>query len=462
MKKWTALGLVLTLVATLAVGCKGEGKEKNGIGKFDSEDEAVLKVMFYDQQTFSMEYGKMFQMEYPNVEIEVVSSRSLYGADHAQEALDKLLEEHKPDVLFLNATEYQALSEQGRLLNLDHVIAQQEFDVDQLHPAVVETLRQQGNGGLFGLAPTMGTEVLFYNKTMFDEYGVPYPTDQMSWDQLFELAQRFPVEGNEEDRVYGFFRESFGNGLADSILTVGSTYGLTWLDESGSAVAMNTESWRNVLDSVLRYEQSGVIGTYDYSKETGSMNYLDRFRTNKFITGQAAMMLNGYHSLIQLQESETMLSDKKPFEWDIVTTPIDPDRPEVTNSFYVFNIFAINAESPNLSAAWALVEFINSDRMAKALAPTTYNLLARPEHMIGDTDIHMDAFYKLNPDTVQMNTGLENLPDAFYDRFREVLDEETGKTLRNEQTIEEALLRIEERGNAALEESKAMMNAGKN
>lgn len=457
MKRWWVSVLAILLLSVAIAGCNGSGgkEEGSGIEAFDADGEAAIKVMFYDEQAFFREYGSMFQMKYPNVEIEVVSTQSLYTAEgDLKEAMDKLIEEQKPDVLMLGSADYQRLSEEGKLVNLDQVVAQHEFDIENLHPALVETLKQQGNGALYGLAPTMGAEVVFYNKQLFDEFGVPYPTDQMSWDQLFELAQRFPTDGSEEDRIYGFFRESYGGGVGNSVLMVGSTYGLTWVDETGSSVTMNSESWRDVLESVIQYESSGVIGTFDFSQQTVMTDYAEMLKRNKFNTGQAAMTMGGYYTINQLKELRNVLPDQKPFEWDIVTMPVDPARPDVTSNFYVFDIFAINAESPNLSASWALVEFINSDQMAKTMSKSTFNLLARPDHMPNDLNLNMDAFYKLKPDTVQLYSGLENLPRSFYEQFSKILNEETEKVLKDEQTIDEALANIEDRGNLALEQAK--------
>ena len=52
------------------------------------------------------------------------------------------------------------------------------------------------------------SQAIFYNKDMFNKYGIPLPEDRMSWEKkLFELAQRFPTDGAKDKRVYGL---SFG------------------------------------------------------------------------------------------------------------------------------------------------------------------------------------------------------------------------------------------------------------
>lgn len=54
------------------------------------------------------------------------------------------------------------------------------------------------------MAPSISTRALFYNKDLFDRYGVPYPTNAMTWDDVLALAKRFPTKGEGEGRIYGF------------------------------------------------------------------------------------------------------------------------------------------------------------------------------------------------------------------------------------------------------------------
>lgn len=66
-------------------------------------------------------------------------------------------------------------------------------------------VRALGQGHLFALAPTFSASVLYYNKGIFDKAGVAYPTDGMTWDELFALAGKVTKTSKQaEGRIYGF------------------------------------------------------------------------------------------------------------------------------------------------------------------------------------------------------------------------------------------------------------------
>src|SRR5690606_32032237 len=53
--------------------------------------------------------------------------------------------------------------------------------------------RSMADGGIYGLPLTTGAMVFLYNKDVFDRFGVDYPTDDMSWDDVYDLAKRLTV-----------------------------------------------------------------------------------------------------------------------------------------------------------------------------------------------------------------------------------------------------------------------------
>src|SRR5690606_23647078 len=99
---------------------------------------------------------------------------------------------------------YAQLVEEGGVMELETMIKKDGFDTDGMHPAVIELLKEQGGGQLYGLAPTFSSSALFYNADLFEEHGIEPPSDRMSWQDVMQLAARFPTGGSEEERIYGF------------------------------------------------------------------------------------------------------------------------------------------------------------------------------------------------------------------------------------------------------------------
>ena len=54
------------------------------------------------------------------------------------------------------------------------------------------------DGGLYALPFRTNDWVIYYNKKIFDDAGVAYPTNDMTWEQFFELGKQL-----SHDDVYG-------------------------------------------------------------------------------------------------------------------------------------------------------------------------------------------------------------------------------------------------------------------
>ena len=46
------------------------------------------------------------------------------------------------------------------------------------------------DGVQYGFPLSLQINVLFYNKNIFDGFGVSYPQDAMTWDEFIETAKR--------------------------------------------------------------------------------------------------------------------------------------------------------------------------------------------------------------------------------------------------------------------------------
>ncbi len=88
------------------------------------------------------------------------------------------------------------------VLNLQPFIdADSTFPLDDYEPRALEAVRYGGD--LWGLPAGVSVEVLWYNRTLFNEAGLPYPESGWSWDDLFLTARRLSG-GEGGNQHYGF------------------------------------------------------------------------------------------------------------------------------------------------------------------------------------------------------------------------------------------------------------------
>ncbi|WP_128894968.1 extracellular solute-binding protein [Longirhabdus pacifica] len=456
MKKWTSIFIAMTLMIIL-IGCS------NGKVEESKMEPKLLKVLVnWDEDNFYRDYASYFTIQNQNIEFEVITLEQLrekrYDAYDTDEEFDfdkefKLfVEEHQPDVFMVDDNEYYTLAEENRLYDLSILIEQSEFDIENMDTNVIQYLTKKGNGTLYGLASEFYSNALYYNKDLFAEYNVPLPTDQMSWDDIIERAAMFPST-DDEDAIYGF-EKAWGD-LFGLISGMAETYGLSYVDPDAMEVTMDTEAWNKVFETAINAYQSGAVylpdeKTEEENEATGDIYYESQ---EKFTLGKSAMIISGVWYMDYIDNSG--YSDSDPINYDIVTVPVDPMHPEKGGSMNISNVFAINAQSEHIDAAWEFIQFVNGDTLAKATGKSTYELLTRKEHMDAPNHINIDAFYKLAPLDDTLYDSYDKLPSTFLSEFESILTEEIASIQKNEKTIEEALQSIQSRADEAMQKAIA-------
>ncbi|WP_051107715.1 ABC transporter substrate-binding protein [Paenibacillus fonticola] len=212
--------LSLTMLVSACIG--GDSKSEGGLRPLPQGEEPTIKVMYYyDESEFFRDYGTLFVSKFPNINVEVLNMQSLENwGSLTDEDIYKFIEEEKPDVLLLGTNQYEKLAGEGKLYALDPLITQDKFDLEGINPSIVKLLRDKGGGSLYGLTPTFNSQALIYNVDLFQKYGIEPPTDSMSWEEVFALANRFSTNGGDQNRVYGFGLPDYSD-YADLAYTIG-------------------------------------------------------------------------------------------------------------------------------------------------------------------------------------------------------------------------------------------------
>ena len=102
------------------------------------------------------------------------------------------------DVFWMNGPNITKYAEGGILMPIDDMIAEQGIDVAN-YPAGLVSLYNIG-GVQYALPKDFDTIGVWYNKALFDEAGVEYPTDDWTWEDMAEKAAALT---KEDGSVYG-------------------------------------------------------------------------------------------------------------------------------------------------------------------------------------------------------------------------------------------------------------------
>ncbi|WP_239615752.1 ABC transporter substrate-binding protein [Cohnella mopanensis] len=462
--KFVIVIITVILIAGVLAGCSGGGNETK------ENTKTSIKVMHYDERSFYQQYGMLFSALYPNIEIQVVSTQSVTyeeGKD-MQKAMKDFIAQEKPDVLMLSATEYATMASEGKLYNLESFIKKDKYDLEGFAPGIIDYIKQQSDGILYGLSPDFYSQAIYYNKDLFTKYGVTFPEDRMSWEKVLQLAARFPTTGSKDERVYGL-KAGYQSNLYQLGMMIGSSQGLTYVNPTAKTLMINSDSWKAAFETANMALKSGSLYSEDPNQMNGgASSYEDYLLRDPFIGGRTAMVIDGTYLMTQLKEAKNILKDKgKGIQnWDVVTVPVNPQSPDESTSMSVNQIFAIDANSANAEAAWKFVSYINGDDFARVTSKLQNGSFStRTQHIDKGDGIHMEAFYSLKPAQNNMYKDYDKLPQQFYMQFDGLTQQEFQNVTDGKATISEALDNLQAKGQKMLteeseKEAKAKASSG--
>lgn len=485
---------LLALSLTLTACTSGGGKEDGAaFGSMDRDDKGTLKIGYFNEEAFYMQYGNAFQAMFPNVELEVLSTEEAMLADDPVTAMEDFIGEQQPDAVLLTEEQYADLAQDGKLYDLDAAVKQDKFDLEGFLPSVIDLLKARGGGKLYGLSPSFSSQALYYNKDMFDKYGVPYPTDGMSWDEVLQLAARFPVKKGDnnvamdkvgaDDALYGLSLPMQTKDSFELIREIGEAKGLLYADSEAKTVSFDTPEWKAIVQSVVDGYESGSISSPPSNGGGGQGGGGLMIRgmggkstisfgpaTMRFMSGQAAMTVDGpllmnmlgiggggMKMATKVAGSSDGGAAKAPGEdinWDLVSIPTDPSQQGVTGSMSLDNIFAINASSENLSAAWEFLKYANGEQLAKTSSKSSPALSSRTAFKNEADGKNIDAFYneKINEQALLQENSL---PQGFAQSFEEMAAGQINQAVQGSQSVDDALKAIQSQGQDLLTKALA-------
>lgn len=439
--------VMLVLCCLLVAGCSSAAKQEEKKNMSGS-----LKVLYGSKDFFFQKYGDLFTVNYPNIEIEVIETAALYnsGGDF-NKAVEELIEQQKPDIISIFPETYEQYVNAGKLMEIDTLIKRDKYNVDTIYPTLMELLKEQGGGKLYGLSPYFSAGVVFYNKDLFAKYNLEVPRDGMTWQEIFDLAKRFPTDGDEDTRIYGYGSE-YATTVNQLVTGIADTQGLTYVNPDTLKVTVNTDSWRNAYQLALDAVNSKSI---HYPKVLDGMIDMETYFNNQmFLIGRAGMTTGHSYMLQSIEHAKSMLPDYKPFEIGIAAGPVDPAEPGKTRNINISDIFAINADASNVDAAWEFMKYVNGEEYAKAKSKNiSYGLLSRVGYNTEVSGVDLEPFYKLSPKLNQNNARKDKIPDSFYTEFNPLVESEIAQVQEEKKSLDDALKAIEEQGQVFLDKA---------
>lgn len=205
------------------------------------------------------------------------------------------------------------------------------------------------NGKQIGMPFRTDYYVLFYNKDIFDEAGVDYPSNDMTWAEFEELAKKVTM-GEGVDKKYGAYFHTWQACIQN------------WAVQDGQHTIMDTDYsfFKPYYEMALRMQNDDKT-CMDYGTvKTANLTY-----TGVFSDGSVAMLPMG--TWLAATMIEKINSGESSVNWGIATLP-HPDNVEAGYTVGATTPVCINSASSNQDLAWEFVKFVCGPEGAAAVA----------------------------------------------------------------------------------------------
>lgn len=323
LKRLLAVVLVGTMAASMASGAavSAEEKQKLVIWSWGADEEKKARE----------DAVAIFQENHPEIEVE---HSVIPTADHAwdQKATAALAAGTGPDVMQMSPDYYGLYSDYFE--DLQPYLEKEGVNADDVFTEGMLAPYYRPDGKLEGMPLLENVFVLAYNKDLFDQFGVDYPTDDWTWDDLKEAAEKF-VSGEGADATYGIVNHWVEPNFA-LICEGGSPY-----SDDLQTLELNTPEVAAGLDLFGELVQSKAMPDDTAAKSLP--------KEQLFVSGHAAMYpLGGFETKLIAEE----IGDN--FNWDVVSMPKVKDG-GTNNVMYATGYSMLNT-AENKDAAWTFLK----------------------------------------------------------------------------------------------------------
>lgn len=334
-KAWMAAGIVTALLA----GCGGQGSapQEQGATKAPEKTEPVT-LKFYTMTVlddFEKYINQFVKKKFPHVTLQVVENKK------GSEIQDLIATNDIPDIIWQGLTNMGGpLADYDVPMDLTALAKKHGFDFNKYDAKMVDSIKSYSpKGEILYMPYNVLVFALHYNKDIFDKFGVPYPKDNMTWEETIELGKR--ISRKDGDTQYVGLLPPTGLNRVQSQLS------LSYVDSTGQKAAFANDGWKRMFDimkSINDYPNAPQI------KSFGNVR-------NEFLSNRTVAMMP---EILQLQNYDMAAAEKAGLKWDIVTFPTFKDKPNVGVGVFSDG-FVIPKGSKHADVAFQVMAYLSTD-----------------------------------------------------------------------------------------------------
>ncbi|OUS75665.1 hypothetical protein B1748_16315 [Paenibacillus sp. MY03] len=346
-------------------------------------------------------------------------------------------------IIVANPIIQQQWADAGTIVPLDDLIKETGVDFNQEFGPYVENA--SNNGQIFMVPHNITRWALYYNKSIFDKTGVPYPDDKipMTWDQYRDVAKKL-TSGSGADKTYGAFYLPWGTfWYGDAIMELGG--GENFYNDQGLSNIENPAFARSMerLFNMMHIDESTPTHANTITSKTGATS---------FMNGQYGMDIQGGWVLPWAADKE-----KFPRDWKIGVAPMPVDSGDKMKTWGIVNGLAISPTSadPKLALEIGLdlsrlsAKYADSSESANRTVEQNELFKVFGESLAGD-DIKVEQLEYIftSPDAIFVGEKIMGANNVNYEK---IITEEVEKYLVKQNDLKTTIANIKERGDKIIQ-----------
>ncbi|RKN61338.1 ABC transporter substrate-binding protein [Paenibacillus ginsengarvi] len=424
------MGLAIALVTAACGGAndKGEPTSPGAVVKSYADEPAELVIfgaVGNTEEVWDERFGTALKAKFPKYKF-------TYIQGSAKNTLQNHIAAGQPVDLVHDSLGGMRGNMIDNRLNYDlaPLMKSHQIDTSRFEQPVFDALSDKGK--LYGFPLHDGGLVLYYNKDIFDKFGVPYPKNGMTWDETITLGKRLTrFDGGVQ---------YLGLGVSINHMLTMNPYSLPFVNETSGKAAIHTDAYRKLVNKTI-LEPAEADGYRPYLISSNKAITNDNFMKDKNL---AMFVMNFY---LQLQP------DFSTFNWGIVSLPVFGDLPGVGSQPYPNGLF-VSSSSKYKDQGMEVLNYLVSDEFQMSLSRKGFIPVVKTK-AVRDAYGADTAFKdKQIAEALYANKPAAPMPRSTYENLvLNPLSANLSKAMKGEMDLNTALRVSEEQANKALEEA---------
>ncbi|CAG7626229.1 ABC transporter substrate-binding protein [Paenibacillus allorhizosphaerae] len=333
------IGLTVLVVLTAcssdnqpAAGPESAQPNANPSAGTESANLVIYSGSGWTEEAFNEKFGDAIRKKFPQHTIKYIQSTKGTGYE------DLITAGQQIDIIWESIGNFANMLQYNIQTDMTALIKKHNIDTSHIEPTMIEAVKAMSDGKMYVLPVVNNTLSLYYNKDIFDKFGVPYPKDGMTWDEVFDLNKKLTREDGTLKYV--------GLGISQSHYFDINPLSLAKVDPKTFKPIINNDKWKVLLSTYSRLgEASG------YKEKVQELKGIPG--VNNFVKTKDTAMLAGLANM-------HMTQDVSELNWDFVTYPTFKEAPNVHPQPYP-TYFGVTASSKYQDQGMQIIKFLLSD-----------------------------------------------------------------------------------------------------